>query len=169
MVKPAARATVQRRLSPSCPIEGPQSLLKLQRVEYCLIPLLQGSTRESQGCSWVSRMLSDSPAHSSSPGRGVGEHPTAGDVPSRPQPRKPQVFQTRKGGVSCTGKCNSLWVLLSRGITIHGTQHPIPHLAHLRTRRTDGPCLTADRLRTDALGGVWPAGRGRFSFPSTLP
>jgi len=21
----------------------------------------------------------------------------------------------------------------------------------------------------DALGGVWPVGRGRFSFPSTLP
>jgi len=23
--------------------------------------------------------------------------------------------------------------------------------------------------RMDALGGVWPAGRGRISFPSTLP
>jgi len=29
--------------------------------------------------------------------------------------------------------------------------------------------LVDDRLTGDALGGLWPAGRGRFSSPSTLP
>jgi len=30
-------------------------------------------------------------------------------------------------------------------------------------------CALVAKKSWDALGGVWPAGRGRFSFPSTLP
>jgi len=42
----------------------------------------------------------------------------------------------------------------------------------LREKRDDlgEPMADIDIMESwDALGGVWPAGRGRFSSPSTLP
>lgn len=72
--------------------------------------------------------------------------------------------------MSCTGKCSGLWVLLSRGITIPGTQHPVPHLAHPRTRRTNAPRLTADPLHADSTRtSCSPPMPGRPRPPAVMP
>ena len=54
---------------------------------------------------WGSRVLSqpdpiefnDSPTHRSSPGSSVGEHPTAGEVPSQPRPEETTGMSDQRG------------------------------------------------------------------------